>query len=332
MSLKEYLREHCSLRPVYRLGDIVSKPGGRYYGELPVTTDLSGSPIGFPLIVVHGAKPGPVLLINGGVHGDEYDGMEAIRRTANELDPEQLSGILVAMPCMNTPAFEAAARKSSIDHLDLNRVFPGKSDGYITQRLAAAFVEDVVPHIDLHVDLHTGGGYGEIVPLVIVQKGFEDLALELGLAAGSEIVWKGGSWGGTARSASLAAGKPAITIEGGGGGYLESNVVRYGGVIQNIMRALDMVDGEPRIYDRYTAVTGTFWYSDVGGFYRALSSPGQRVSKGEAIAEIVDHHGRARQTLTAPEDGMVLWVRRRLATRPGDETVIFGPVEGVIEP
>ena len=125
---------------------------------------------------------------------------------------------------MNTPAFEAAARTSGLDHLNLNRIFPGDAEGSYSQRLAATFVEQVVPAVDAVVDLHTGGAYGEIAPLVILQGGYEDLATDIGLAAGHELVWKGGKWGGTVRHPVLAAGKPAITIEVGGGTYREANV------------------------------------------------------------------------------------------------------------
>ena len=132
--------------------------------------------LGIPLIVVNGTEHGPVLCVDAGVHGDEYDGQEAIRRVLAETDPASLRGTLVGIPCMNTPAFEAAARTSGLDHLNLNRIFPGDAEGSYSLRLAATFVEQVVPVIDALVDLHTGGTFGEIAPLIIVQGGYEDLA------------------------------------------------------------------------------------------------------------------------------------------------------------
>lgn len=184
---------------MYSIGPLTVAPGERAQGLIPVGTSSYGVELGIPLIVVNGTEDGPVLCVDAGVHGDEYDGQEAIRRVLAAIDPAGLRGTLVGIPCMNTPAFEAAARTSGLDYLNLNRIFPGDADGSYSLRLAATFVEQVVPAIDALVDLHTGGTFGEIAPLVILQGGYEDLATDLALAAGHELVWKGGKWGGTVR-------------------------------------------------------------------------------------------------------------------------------------
>ena len=99
------------------------------------------------------------------IHGDEYEGMEAVRRTMADSDPKTLRGALIGLPCINIPAFEVAARCSGIDHLNLNRIFPGDKDSTLSMKWAAKFVSEVIPNIDALIDLHSGGGFGEIVPL-----------------------------------------------------------------------------------------------------------------------------------------------------------------------
>src|SRR5699024_10519340 len=128
--------------------------------------------------------------VDAGVHGDEYEGQEAVRRVVIGTRPDELRGTLVGIPCMNMPAFEAASRVSGLDHANLNRIFPGDAAGTYSGRLAATFVERVVPAVDALVDLHTGGTFGEIVPLTIVQRGHEELAGGIGFAAGHEFIWK----------------------------------------------------------------------------------------------------------------------------------------------
>jgi len=270
--------------------------------------------------------------VDAGVHGDEYDGQEAIRRVLAEIDPATLRGTIVGIPCLNTPAFEAAARAGAIDHLNLNRIFPGDAEGSYSQRLAATFVEQVVPAVDAVVDLHTGGAYGEIAPLVILQGGYEDLATDLALAAGHELVWKGGKWGGTVRHPVLEAGKPAITIECGGATYRETNVEHHMNSIRNILRSLGLIDGEAELRDTYTTVSGTFARSAAGGFFVARAEPGETCKEGDLIATITDHYGNTLEEVSAPQDGIVLWVRRIRTVRPGDEVVIFGEVLGEIRP
>lgn len=317
---------------MYSIGKLTVAPGERAQGLIPVGTSSYGVELGIPLIVVNGAQVGPVLCVDAGVHGDEYDGQEAIRRALAELDPAALRGTVVGIPCMNTPAFEAAARASGIDHLNLNRIFPGDPEGSYSQRLAATFVEQVVPVVDAVVDLHTGGAYGEIAPLVILQGGYEDLATDIALAAGHELVWKGGKWGGTVRHPVLEAGKPAITIECGGATYREANVERHLHSIRNILRSLKMVDGEVELRDTYTAVTGTFARSSNGGFFVSYAEPGENCKEGDLIGQIVDHYGNTLEEVRADWDGIVLWVRRIRTVRSGDEVVIFGAVEGEIKP
>ena len=317
---------------MYSIGPLTVAPGERAQGLIPVGTSTYGVQLGIPLIVVNGSRPGPVLCVDAGVHGDEYDGQEAVRRVLAETDPITLRGTLVGIPCMNTPAFEAAARSSGLDHLNLNRIFPGDPEGSYSLRLAATFVEQVVPAIDVLVDLHTGGTFGEIAPLAIVQGGYEDLAKDIGLAAGHQLVWKGGKWGGTVRHPTLAAGKPAITIEAGGGTYRESTVELHINSVRNIMRQLGMTDGAPELRDSYTAVTGTFARSAAGGFFVGHAEPGENCKQGDLIGHVVDHYGNTLEEVRAPQDGIVLWVRRIRTVHPGDEVVIFGAVEGEIRP
>jgi uncharacterized protein len=285
-----------------------------------------------PRHVVNGIRPGRVLCVNAGVHGDEYDGMEAVRRVVAELDPGALAGTFVGIPCLNVTAFDAAARVSGLDHANLNRIFPGDAGGSVTLRLADTFLNEVVPGIDALVDLHTGGTFGEIAPLAIVQRGHEELATPLGLAAGHEIIWKGGAWGGTARAATLEAGKPAITIEAGGGTYRDDVVDLHTRSVWNIMRHLEMVDGDVRLRESYTATTGSFTRAGAGGFFRAHATPGETLAADAPLGEVIDHFGHPREQFRAPTDGVVLWVRRIRTVRPGDEVVIFGPIEGEIRP
>ncbi|CAM5275095.1 succinylglutamate desuccinylase/aspartoacylase family protein [Streptomyces aurantiogriseus] len=317
---------------MYSIDSLTVAPGERAQGLIPVGTSSYGVELGIPLIVVNGAQDGPVLCVDAGVHGDEYDGQEAVRRVLAEIDPATLRGTVVGIPCLNTPAFEAAARTSGLDHLNLNRIFPGDAEGSYSQRLAATFVEKVVPAVDAVVDLHTGGAYGEIAPLVILQGGYEELATDLALAAGHELVWKGGKWGGTVRHPALAAGKPAITIEVGGGTYREANVETHMNSIRNVLRQFRMIDGEVQLRDTYTTVSGTFARSAAGGFFVGHAEPGETCKEGDLIATISDHYGNTLEEVRAPQEGIVLWVRRIRTVRPGDEVVIFGEVQGEIRP
>jgi len=318
---------------VVKIGTASCAPGSVVRGAVEVATGPGGHPMGFPVMIVNGALPGPRLCVAAAIHGDEYEGMEAVRRTMAAADPKTLRGALIGLPCVNVPAFEAAARSSGIDHLNLNRIFPGDKDSTLSMKWAARFVSEVIPNIDALIDLHSGGGFGTIVPLTIVQAGFEELATGIGKAAGNDVIWKGGKWGGTARIATLQAGKPAITVEiGGGGGCPESTVAAHVRVIRNVMRHLHLIEGTPETPQEYRVVKGTFSYSASGGFFRKLAEPGRPVKRGDLLGAVINHYGDVLEEFKADQDGLVLWIRTRCTIFPGEETVIFGEILERVRP
>jgi predicted deacylase len=315
------------------IGDIACAPGTWAQGTVPVAARAGLGEFEFPVLIVNGTQPGPRLCITAGVHGDEYEGMEAVRRVLRQTNPATLRGALVGIPCLNLAAFETATRSSNIDGLNLNRIFPGDAGGSPSLRLAATFLRVVIREVDALVDLHTGGGFGEITPITIVQKGYETLAMGLGQAIGHELLWLGGEWGGTARISALQAGKVAVTVEvGGGGGCREETIAAHVDGIRSAMRYLRMIGGTPAVRREYRVVSGTFDRAAAGGFFLGRARPGGECTAGDPVGVIVDHFGDERQVINAPYDGVVLWIRRRASIQPGEETVIFGRVEQVIVP
>ena len=319
------------IKDVLRIGTVSCPPGSRGQGLVEVAASPDGSPMGFPVLLINGVQPGPRLCIGAGIHGDEYESMEAVRRLLQEVDPRTLRGALIGFPCINPPAFEAASRTSRVDHLNLNRVFPGDVSGTLSMRWAATFVREVIPNVDAFVDLHNGGGAGVIAPCTIVQGGYEHLAMRLGLAVGHELIWKGGTWGGTARISTLQAGKPAVTVEmGGGGGYREETIALHMKGLRNVMRYLKLVDGEPETCREYKEIKGTLTQASCAGFFRAAAMPGQPVKADEVLATIVNHFGDTLEVIRAPRDGLVLWIRCRPPIFPGEEAVVFVEIVGSV--
>lgn len=95
--------------------DILIEPGEKKKTYMAVTQTPGGQPLGFPLMVANGTKDGPILLVDGGAHGDEYESGEAIRAIWRDLDPGVLCGASVGVPVVNVPAFEAG-RRAKRDH------------------------------------------------------------------------------------------------------------------------------------------------------------------------------------------------------------------------
>ncbi|TGV17774.1 succinylglutamate desuccinylase/aspartoacylase family protein, partial [Mesorhizobium sp. M4B.F.Ca.ET.143.01.1.1] len=116
-----------------------------------------------PICVIRNGK-GPAALLTGGNHGDEYEGPLALYELARTLDPSQVSGTVIIVPAMNYPAFRAGTRTSPIDKGNMNRSFPGRPDGTVTEKIADYFQRELLPRADIVFDFHSGGKTLDFVP------------------------------------------------------------------------------------------------------------------------------------------------------------------------
>ncbi len=317
---------------VFQIGTARAAKGERSYGEVVVTERMDGTKISIPVILVRGKMPGPTLCVNGCIHGDEFAGMQAIIRVAHEVNPAELSGTLVAIPVVNQPSLEDLSRFSHYDYINMNRIFPGDPEGPLTQQIAHVFLNEIVKKCNAMVDLHGGGGYATIKNMVIAQKGFEELVWNLALSTGFDLVWLGGSWGGTGRISALQAGIPAITVEAGGGmNCSEEDVTVHMNVIKSVMRYLGMQPGQPTIAKKYRIMVGGETHAKKGGFFHPCTKSGQDVKVGELVGTITDMHGRKVMDVTAPTNGVLTQLRLACPVSPGETLFILGDIQDVRE-
>src|SRR5262245_2483663 len=222
-----------------------------------------------PVISITGAKPGPLLFVNAGVHGGEYPAVEAVIRLSNTLDPKKIAGTLILMPVMNLPAFRARTPfVCPIDNVNPNRVFPGDPTGSYSEQMTHALINEFVVHADAYIDLHGGDIPEALVPFVTCRSeaGLSDsnardvaarskemsLAFELPyVLTVSKPVQPGkghraGAGGLSSYAAAAEKGVPSILAEAGGVGQMQEDAVALlvNGVV-NVMRHLGMIqDGQ----------------------------------------------------------------------------------------
>ena len=136
--------------------------------RLPHSRDESAwGAIMVPLTVIRNGD-GPTALLTGGNHGDEYEGPFALFDLATSIRVEDITGRVIIVPAMNYPAFRAARRTSPIDGGNMNRVFPGKPDGTVTEQLADYFQHHLLPMADVVLDIHSGGRTLDFLPFAAV--------------------------------------------------------------------------------------------------------------------------------------------------------------------
>ncbi|KVF07781.1 N-alpha-acetyl diaminobutyric acid deacetylase DoeB [Burkholderia vietnamiensis] len=136
--------------------------------KLPYSRDDSAwGAIMIPIAVVKRGD-GPTVLLTGGNHGDEYEGPVALSKLAGSLKAADVTGRVIVVPFMNYPAFRAGRRTSPIDAGNLNRSFPGRPDGTVTEKIADYFQRHLLPLATHVLDIHAGGRTLDFVPFAAI--------------------------------------------------------------------------------------------------------------------------------------------------------------------
>lgn len=290
-----------------------------------------GHAVEIPVVTITGMQPGTRLWIHAGVHGDEYTGLGAIFRLAKTIDPSNLRGNLILVPAVHIPAVNAMTRFSPFDGLDVANSYPGRPDGWLTERIADWMIQSIVERADVVIDMHTSEPWGDACGYVNCTPSTASVgreAVELGCAfALPWVVWPTRLHEETLLRPTLAKkGIPTISIELGGLGiWTELSVSQACQGAVNVMRHLGMLDGTPVLPPEQTIIERTHWKRcGSGGFYFSPHPPGAQVKAGGILGEVRDWFGETKEMITAPWDCAILIQRLRPVVRTGDEVALLG--------
>ena len=317
------------------------KEGERAYFTVPAGELAHKAVVQLPVIVVAGKKEGPVLWINGTVHGDELNGSYAARELSGEIDPEQLSGTLVVTPICNPIAFECRNKISAIDNMDMDTAFPGDPEGMMTQRIAYMIYREIKANAGAVISFHTmatpyrANPYSvrKIIPGVSdsVNEVSEGMQRAFGVVTNCVVDLRGdtnelpGVTSGALDITCMKDGIPAFMGEMGQGGKVETEYVEAAkkGIL-NVMRYLKMLDGPVEKPGRQVLITKRrFLRSDKGGMIRMNVKSGDEVKAGESLLDL-HYYGDEMESYPARSDCYVIGVRENPVVSTGDRVAFVG--------
>lgn len=262
-----------------------------------------------PVHVVRGKLPGPRIFVSAGIHGDELNGVEVIRRLLKKKRLlNRMRGDLLAIPVVNVPAFLARSRYLP-DRRDLNRLFPGSAEGSSGSRLARLFVSEIVSQCSLGIDLHTGAVNRPNLPQVRVSPKLP-MNRELGIAFGAPVVIQTNTLYGSLRDVMEKQRKPMLMLEAGEALRLDATSIQFGvrGIL-NVMRHLEMLPPErsPAKPRPVVVSSETHWArAPRGGIITPLVALGKAVTPDTPLAFIADPFGAEESKVYPREEGIVI--------------------------
>ena len=233
-------RRGATLQGPFEIAARRVRRGERSQFELPMAQLYTGTPLDLAVEVIHGRWQGPVLLVCAGIHGDELNGIEIIRRLRTLTALDRLRGTLVLVPIVNLFGFLNQSRYLP-DRRDLNRGFPGSEKGSVAARTAKVFFGSVVTRCTHVVDLHTAAINRENLPQIraaLDQPGVEEIARGFAIP----VIVNSGLLPGSLRAEAGKIGIPVVTYEAGEALRLDEKAIVTGvrGVV-NVMRTLEML-------------------------------------------------------------------------------------------
>lgn len=298
------------------------------FGKTVLNLDIAKLPtrssLEMPVIVQRARKSGPTLLLVGGIHGDEVNGIEIIRQIIKKKLNKPKKGTVICIPTLNVFGFLNQSREFP-DGRDLNRVFPGSPKGSLASRFAHFLMKEVVPQVDYIIDFHTGGG--DRFNYTQIRIGDDPELLKLAHVFGSKFIYLAKKRDKSLRDVASNLGKKVLLFEGGKSLDLNRDVTRYGiaGTLR-IMQHIGMLDEIPSNYKKVkeepVIIRSSSWVrAKHSGMFRSDERLGSYVYKGDSLGSISDPYGSFERKVKAPRDGYIICLNHAPIINQGDALV-----------
>lgn len=298
-------------------------PGEEVQIDIRIARLPSHTWIDLPVFVYRSKIEGPSLLLTAGIHGDEINGIEIVRKliTRKMISPDR--GTVIAIPLVNVYGFINSSRNLP-DGKDLNRCFPGGNVGSLAKQIAHIIMSDIMPNIDYGVDFHTGGSrisnYPQIRALLNNEKN-----LELAKAFGAPYILNSNLIDRSFRKAAAQVGKTILVFEGGESLRIDQFAIQEG--MNGVLRLMQHLKIKKSFYKKQksTILRERSWTrAKMSGIFNAKVDYGEKVNKNQVIAVLTDPYGNLRLPVKSPIEGFVIGINNMPVVNAGDALFHIG--------
>ena len=300
---------------------------------------ISARGVGFDLFIWRGGD-GPVLVLNGATHGDEYEGPTLLRQWAEHWRPKSLCGTVVMIPVLNEAAYYAGLRSAPADDVNLARAFPGKPRGSVTQRLAHLFDTQILAQATHYVDLHSAGRAYELLPwtgFISHEPTLNRTQRTMAACFDAFWCWEGPYLPGRTLSAAYNRNLPAIYVECRGTGDVDPRDLRaLDRGLHHLLVELGCVPAKrlaklrPQILrttrDADEAHLQIHHPAPHDGLFVPSVKVGAHVRRGATLGRVHPLGKRGGSTIQAERKGRIVMLRIQRSVRAGDALCTLAPI------
>jgi len=281
--------------------------------------------IDLPIFIRSSPIEGPVVLISGGVHGDEINGIDIAKKLLEAFDQglELIRGAVIVIPLVNIYGFLSNSRTFP-DGRDLNRSFPGSNKGSLASRIAYILSHEILPWIDFGIDFHTGGRMISNHPQIRVD--FKDkVGLELAKAFGTHYIVHSKHIDKSFRKTAYIGKKHLLVYEGGESMRLDPYAIAEGiSGTKRLLHHLEMIDA-PQVPQTTIVLKDSTWIrAKASGIFSCIVQLGDFVCKGEPLASISDPYGQVVVPILASSTGHLIGINNDPVVNVGDALLHLG--------
>lgn len=311
-------------KKIVLLGEEI-KPGKGAQLNLHVAQLHTHTPVQVPVIINRAFKEGPVVLLLAGMHGDEINGVEIVRRIIRKGWHKPKSGTIICVPVFNIFGFLNFTRVLP-DGRDLNRSFPGTKNGSLASQFAYHFMKEVAPNVDYVIDFHTGAAKRSNYPQIrCVFK--DEVSMELAHIFNPPFIINSSYISKSIRESLHKMGRKILLFEGGKADYMDEFVINEGiDGVKRVLHHLGMNDFKDAVIERKPVIIDDHkWMrSPNSGMFQAFVKNGAKVKKGEVLGMVTDPFGKIEKKIKATQDGHIFCVNESPVVHKGDAIFHIG--------